>query len=313
MRLPSRALAVLSLVATWTAVSSAQTSKPSAVGGSHTALQDRAAQNAPSVTRVEPPTIAPTSSDAAPQPVGYEADLYCFGYLGDPREQFPVAVLGAQNLYEQTDFVTNDLLYVDGGYDKGLRVGDQFWIVTREQDVLHPATGRSLGRFYQYRGRATVQSIEPHTAIVTVTSACTDIPLGAYLKKFEPIPIPLARRSPSAQPGDPPSGKAKGRIVYTQDGIIALGVSADIMVDLGAADGLQPGDFLTIFRYSTGREYGIGPVGSYWVNIPPKPGVFIPRTYLGEAAVLNVGDRWSIVRITDSGRLIEVGDEVEVK
>jgi hypothetical protein len=313
MRLPSRALAVLSLAATWTAVSAAQTAKPSAVGGSRTTLEERAAQSAPSVTRVEAPTLAPLTADAAPQPVGYEADLYCFGYLGDPREQFPVTVSGAQNLYEQTDFTTHDLLYVDGGYDKGLAVGDQFWIVTREQDVLHPITGRSLGRFYQYRGRATVQSIEPHTAIIRVTSACTDIPLGSSLKKFEPIPIPLARRSPPAQPGDPPSGKAKGRIVYTHDGVIALGASTDIMVDLGIADGLQPGDFLTIFRYSTGREYGIGPVGAYWVNVPPKPGVFIPRTYLGEAAVLTVGDRWSIVRITDSSRLIEVGDEVELK
>ena len=285
MRLPSRTLAVLLLAATWTAVSAAQTAKPSAVGGSKTTLEERAAQSAPSVTRVEAPTLAPMTADAAPQPV----------------------------LYEQTDFITHDLLYVDGGYDKGLGVGDQFWIVTPEQDVLHPITGKSLGRFYQYRGRATVQSIEPHTAIVRVTSACTDIPLGASLKKFEPIPIPLARRSPPAQPGDPPSGKAKGRIVYTQDGVIALGASTDVMVDLGIADGLQPGDFLTIFRYSTGREYGIGPVGAYWVNVPPKPGTFIPRTYLGEAAVLSVGDRWSIVRITDSSRLIEVGDEVELK
>jgi hypothetical protein len=41
--------------------------------------------------------------------------------------------------------------------------------------------------------------------------------------------------------------------------------------------------------------------------------VEIPRTYLGEIAILSVGDRWAIGRVTDSYRLIEVGDEVELK
>jgi hypothetical protein len=84
-------------------------------------------------------------------------------------------------------------------------------------------------------------------------------------------------------------------------------------VDLGLANGLSPGDFLTVYRYSTGRSYGVTPLGTYWVNIPPPTGASVPRTYLGEGAVLVVGDRWSVVRLTDSYRLIEVGDEVEVK
>lgn len=310
MRLPSRALAVLSLAVTWTVAASAQTTKTPAVGGSKATVKD--SQPIPSVTRVER-TAPAVTTESAPQPVGFESEVYCFGYIGDPQERFPVQVISAENLYEQIDFISHDLLYVDGGYDKGMRVGDAYWIVTPEQDVIHPMTGKSIGRFYQYRGRAVVQSIEPRAAIVRVTSACTDIPLNSYLKKFEPIPIPLARRTPLAQAGDPPSGKARGRIVYSRDGIVAIGADANVIVDLGAADGLQPGDFLTVYRYSTGREYGIGPVGAYWVNVPPPPGVVVPRTYLGEASVLVVGDRWSVVRLTDSNRLIEVGDEVELK
>jgi len=314
MRLPlrARAFAVLSLVSTWVAVAQTAptTQKSPAVGGTKTTIQDSTPQ--PSVTRVERPPVTVTT-ESAPQPVGFEADVYCFGYIGEPNEGFPVQVISAENLYEQTDFITHDLLYVDGGYDKGLRVGDAFWIVTPEQEVIHPATGKSIGRFYQYRGRAVVQSIEPRAAIVRVTSACTDIPLGSFLKHFEPIPIPLARKTPLAQAGDAPSGKARGRIVYTRDGIVALGSNANVLVDLGVADGVQPGDFLTVYRYSTGREYGIGPIGAYWVNVPPAAGVTVPRTYLGEGAVLAVGDRWSVVRLTDSSRLIEVGDEVELK
>lgn len=255
----------------------------------------------------------PGSLQGAPTPTGYESDLYCYGYLGSDQDAFVATVTGAKEVAEQIDFTTPNLLYLDAGADRGLRPGDEFWIVTPEHMVVSPMTGRDLGRFYKYRGRGVVHSVEGRAAIFRVADACTDIPLGAVLKKFEPIPIPLARRTPLAVAGDPPSGKPQGRIIDARDGVVALGQDNDVIVDLGIANGVEPGDFLTIFRYSTGREYGIRPEGAYWVTIPPPPGVEIPRTYLGEIAVLQVGDRWAIGRITDSYQLIEVGDQVEVK
>jgi hypothetical protein len=281
------------------------------------AAQAPAVSGQSSVTRRETHTVEPSpnvvSPEAAPKPVGFESDIYCFGYISDANEAFPVHVHGAENLASQTDYITGDLLYVDGGYDKGLKIGDPYWLITPEQEVFDPMTRKSIGRLYQYRGRAMVQSIEPHTAIVQVINACTDIPLGAGLKKFEPIPIPLARKTPPAQPGDPPTGKPTGNIVFTRDGIVAVGQDATVIINLGAANGVQPGDFLTVFRYTVGTDYGIGPIGTYWVNLPPPPGVVVPRTYLGEVAILVAGDRWAIGRVTDSSHLIEVGDEVEVK
>lgn len=310
MRLPSRILLVTGF-SCWCGILFAQTTAsptpPPAVGG-RTKIVSQAPR---AVTQAEEPEKA--LSENAPQPQAFESDIYCFGYLGNLSESFPVQVDGAENVAEQTDFITADYLYVSGGVDRGLKVGAEFWIVTPEQEILHPTTGKSMGRFYQYRGRAVVHHIEPRTAIVRVTSSCTDIPMGAYLKPFEPMPIPLARKSPPAILGDPPSGKSRGRIVYTRDGVVALGEDSVVIVDLGAASGLAPGDFLTIFRYAGGVEFGVRPVGSYWVNLPPPPGVVVPRTYLGEAAVLVVGDRWSIVRLTDASRLIQVGDEVELK
>ncbi|MGH9318097.1 MAG: hypothetical protein ACRD1P_13445 [Thermoanaerobaculia bacterium] len=310
MRLPSRTVfAGLGLLAAGALLAQQPPSTPPPVKGGKTALIDR---EAPTVTRVEPaPQVVTT--ETAPQPLGYESDVYCFGYLGDLAETFLVRVNGAENIAEQTDYITDNLLYVNGGVDKGLKVGDEFWIVTPEQEVIHPTTWKSLGRFYQYRGRAVVSNLDARAGTVRVTHACTDIPMGAYLKRFEPIPIPLARKSPPAVAGDPPSGKATGHIVYTRDGVVGLGADQDVLVDLGIANGLQPGDFLTIFRLAQGRQYGIRPVGAYWVNLPPAAGFDVPRTYLGEGGVLMVGDRWSVVRVTDSFRLIDVGDEVELK
>jgi hypothetical protein len=286
----SVALALLPAV-----VSQAQTPKPNV---------------ADAIARTE---LTPGSLESAPRPTGYESDLYCFGYLGGLNDSFVASVTSASELAEQVDFATNDLLYVNAGADRNLAPGQEYWLVTPQEEIFSPVTGRSLGRFYQYRGRGVILCIAGRSATLRVADSCTEVPLGTYLKKFEPIPIPLARKTPLCVACDPASGKPQGRIVYSRDGLVSLGQDTDVIVDLGIANGLEPGDFLTIYRYSTGRTYGIEPWGTYWVNVPPPPGVEIPRTYLGEIAVLEVGDRWAIGRITDSYRLIEIGDEVELK
>ncbi|HEY6066784.1 MAG TPA: hypothetical protein VIY96_11545, partial [Thermoanaerobaculia bacterium] len=177
---------------------------------------------------VAPPTETTVISqarptvEAAPQPLGYESDLHCFGYLGLAHEDFTAQVIGAESIAEQIDYMTSDLLYINGGYDRGLKVGDEFWLVSPEQMVVHPVTGKDMGRFYEYRGRAVVESVEARTASIRVSASCTDVVMGSYLKPFEPIPIPLARKSAPAVAGDPPSGKVRGRIVFTRDGIVAL-------------------------------------------------------------------------------------------
>lgn len=307
MRLPVRLVAASSALLLAGALAAQEKPAPP-VGGQYQAKAQQ--PEVKTVTRVQMPM---QTTEAAPQPMGYESNVYCFGYLGPAGEKFPFVTIGAENLIEQNDFTTRDLMYVDGGLDRGLKEGDEFWLVTEQHDVVHPTTNKFLGRFYQYRGRASVLSVQERTATVRITSACCDVPLGVALKPFEPIPIPLARKTPAAMPGDPPSGKATGYVVRSMDGLVAIGSDSAVIVDLGADHGLQPGDFLTIYRYAQGREFGIRPVGAAWGMKKPTTGMQIPRTYLGEIAVLLVGDRWAIGRVTDSYRLIEVGDEVEVK
>lgn len=266
----------------------------------------------PQITRVEA-AYAPQTTEAAPQPFGFESEVNCFGYIGSTDERFTAQVIGAENISEQTDFTSNDLLYLNGGADRGFKPGDEFWIVTPGDMVVHPISGQDMGRFYQYRGRAVVVCLEGRTATVRITHACTDIPMGSYLKPYEPVPIPLGRRQPACKACDPSSDKVKGRIVYTRDGVVALGGDNNVFIDLGVAENVQPGDQFSIFRYATGADYGIRPQGSYWVYTAPPPGVEIPRTYLGDLAILYVGDRWAMGRIIDAQRLIEVGDQVELK
>src|SRR5215470_15446493 len=137
------------------ACASGQAPPQPAVGGNPA---DQTAVRPALVSKVETP--ARVTAQSAPQPIGYESDVYCFGYLGDYSETFPVKVISAESLAEQINYIAGDLLYVDGGYDKGLRVGDVYWLVTPEQEVFNPVSAKSLGRFYQHRGRAVVYSVE---------------------------------------------------------------------------------------------------------------------------------------------------------
>ena len=147
-----------------------------------------------------------------------------------------------------------------------------------------------MGRFYQYRGRAVVVCIEGRTAIVRVTLACTDIPMGSFLKPYEPVPIPLGRRQPALRAcATPPAARRKGRIVYARDGVVAIGDDTDVFIDLGHRRGRPAGRPALDLPLRGGTDYGIRPQGSYWVYTPPPPGVEIPRTYLGDLAILYVG------------------------
>src|SRR5262245_11075457 len=302
MRLPARIAPCLFVLSLGVAIAQ---NPPELQGGG---LQ----QPPPQITRVEAAT-GPQTTEAAPQPFGYEDEVHCFGYIGAPNEAFVAAVLGAENSAEQTDFTYGDLLYLDAGADRGIKPGDEFWLITPGNEVIHPVTGRDMGLFYEQRGRVRVLCIEGRTATVQVTHACTDIPMGSFLKPYEPVPIPLGRRLPACAACDPPTGKVNGSIVFTRDGVVAVGQDSDVLIDLGVAEGVQPGDQFAIYRHATGTEYGLRPQGAYWVYTPPPPGVEVPRTYLGDLAILYVGDRWAMGRVIDSRTLIGVGDQVELK
>src|SRR5215471_14472278 len=89
------------------ACASGQAPPQPAVGGNpadQTAVQ-------PALISKAPPMRAPSVS--APQPIGYESDVYCFGYLGDYNETFPIKIVSAESLAEQINYITGDLVYTD--------------------------------------------------------------------------------------------------------------------------------------------------------------------------------------------------------
>lgn len=243
----------------------------------------------------------------APQPMGAEADVNCFGYVGPENEAFSGSVVSGDAVYEQSAFSTQDVIYAD---NRGIRAGDDYWLLAPRDEVFDIPDGQPIGRFTQYIGKAHALCVRDQIAILEITSACADVPIGTMLKPFDPIPVPLARRTPTLNNCDDPSGKKVGTIVFSRDGIESLSDGTDVIIDIGADAGLSPGDFLTIFRYAIPHTFDIdfnGELRSYQAAIAP------PRTVLGELAVLTVGDRTATAQIVSMSHAMQVGDLVEIK
>ena len=189
---------------------------------------------------------APQTTEAAPQPLGYESEVTCFGYIG-PRQR---AVHRRRSSAPRTSpsrptSPTDNLLYLDAGDDRGIKVGRRVLDRhARRRSSSTPSRGKDDGPLLRVP-RAGPSSSASRAGRRPSGSryACTDIPMGSFLKPFEPIPIPLGRRSaaapspairPRARPRDGSSSPATASWRSATD--------TDVLIDLGMAEGVQPGD-----------------------------------------------------------------------
>lgn len=264
------------------------TKKPPAVSGSRLETVAR-----------EPVTVS------GPIPIGVEADVYCSGYLGEQDEVFPGTIVSAEKEKNQTMFMLGDIVYLDIGQRDGVQAGMEFtivrpwrlvnkWSVRSFSSYSGPAPDLDVvGRIYKTPGRVRVICAQERSSIAEISYGCSDTEIGDFVSPFEPVPVPLVRRTQVATMCDSPNGKAIGHIVETRDDVTPVGTDSVVFLDLGEADGLNPGDFLTVYRPSS-RAEGV-------------------RTILGEAAILTTRPRTSVAVITLMSDTMGVGDAVELK
>ena len=257
---------------------------------------------------------------ASPIPLGNEYDVYCYGYIGDRNESLPNRVHSYEDVetrYEPGAFrqslsgAAGDLVYLQGGTSTGLVAGETYLAVVPDELVEHPVSGAAVGRHYQFVGQIRVLCASETMARGIITQSCHDVPVGAALKPMPQLPIPLARVPNLPAFCDPASGKATGFIVHALAGtgltapggawtselggssVNVLGEGNLVQINLGRADQLNPGDFLTVFRAS------------------PQPGQ--PPRILGELGVLTVENHTATAKIVLMRYSMSVGDQVEIR
>ncbi len=252
-----------------------------------------------------------TAADAVggsrnPIPLGTEADVYCFGYVGDPSEPMPNSIMAWEDsemrydrgaIQQDISGSTGDLVLLTGGTSSGLVAGETYIVVESGDLVTRPGKYQRpdvVGRQYMYCGQVRVLCADDHQARGIITQACTDVHIGARLKPLPQIPIPLARVPNMPAFCDPSSGKRHGYIVGAQGGWdTALGEGLLVEVNLGQADQIQPGDFLTVYRknFEPGQPYQV----------------------LGEVGILTTTTHTATGKIVAMRYSMKIGDEVEIR
>jgi hypothetical protein len=226
-------------------------------------------------------------------PVGGENDIYCFAYLDEKDTKPQLTIASAEQVEYQKEFTEGDIIYLSGGDAEGVKAGQEYFITLPVRKLRHPATGAVLGTVIRYLGHLRVLCTQDHTATAEILTSCDAIPIGAWLKPFEPIPIPMTVLTPPATRCDPTGTKPKGYMVYVKDDVVTFGKDDVVLIDLGEADQVSPGTLCLIYRDNLVAG--------------------TPRLLLGELAVLTAGNHWASARVIRSAMPMHVGDRIELK
>lgn len=187
-----------------------------------------------------------------------------------------------------------------------IAVGTEYSFVRSAKELMRTnwydgqgASIRSLGKPYEYAGRAKVVRVTSDGAIAEVTSACSVIMSGD-------LAIPVVNHpSPNFTPAafdryTPATGKLLGAITAGVDNGSFFGGGKMAYINLGTSDGVAPGQKFRIFHIL--REE---PAGA--TTLPPDG----PRQTTGRLIVLSCEEKSSLAMVTESIREVRLGDGIE--
>ena len=312
--------------------------------------QTRSPQPAP---RRQQSTLSVPTTTAERAAAARDSELYCAGYIEYAPNYSALEIVGGEEEQEQYSYSAGDFVYIRGGSQQGVRVGDEFTVVRPRGQFKSKLSKKDgwLGVFTQEVGRLRVVEVKEKVSVAIVAGACDMLMLGDLLRS---APV---RTSPAAQIEDEfdrfadPNGKPRGRIVMARDMREMLSLEQVVYIDLGTEDNVRVGDRLTVYRevgkgsVNRFREEEITPSANYGfesevfrggkvsigaprVQDPNNNGIYgpmqttakvkrqrpkLPRKNVGEMVILNVQKRTATAIITRAVQEMHTGDYVEVK
>jgi Flagellar assembly protein T, C-terminal domain len=257
-----------------------------------------------------------------------EADMYCSGVITTQAVPQDNYVISGVESDEHIIYHPGNLVFINKGAKQGVRVGDQFLVSRPEsdQEMKSPwiadqgSLTKEMGTTYADIGRLRVASVQENTSTAEIVQSCDYVQRGDLVQPFMERPAPQYKAAAKFDPFAPPSSKAKAIVAATFRFGMSAGAGRIVYVNIGAAKGVQVGNYFRVFRYQDGHhnevfelpktaytEFGLGSAPKAYT------GADLPRDVLGEGIVLRVGPNAATVLLTDSLRDIYVGDNVELE
>jgi hypothetical protein len=255
-----------------------------------------------------------------------DVDIYCSGTVTDQPVSHEAYVISGENSDYKNTFAPGDPVYINRGADQGVKIGDVFEVIRPIHDQgtikwfkYQPQLLQAMGTTYADIGRVHVIQVQPKTSTAEISLGCDLMQRGDIVQPFQPRPSP-ALHDVKFDPFAPPSGNKLAMVVTTKDFGMVAGAGKIVYVNLGSAQGVQPGSYFRVFRYQGSRNdsvyqerdtaykvYGFGsaPVAYLWDNLP--------RQVVGEGIVLRTGPNSSTVLLTNTRNAVFAGDYVELE
>lgn len=303
--------------------------------------------------RRQPSTLSVPTTAARPVVAARDSELYCAGYIEYAPNYSALELVGGEDEQEQYSYSAGDYVYIRGGNQQGVRIGDEFTVVRPRGQFKSKFSKKNgwLGVYTQEVGRLRVVEVKEQVSVAFVAGACDLLLLGDLLRSAPQRTSPAAQNDDEFDRFADPNNKPLGRILMARDMREMLSLEQVVYVDLGAEDNVRVGDRLTVYRpvgkgnITRFREEEVTPTASYGfeseiyrggkvsisaprVQRPNETGIHgpmqttakvkrqrpaLPRKNVGEMVILNVQKRTATAIITRAVQELHTGDYVEVK
>jgi hypothetical protein len=190
----------------------------------------------------------------------------------------------------------NDVVYLDYPAGKPPQVGRRYSIYSERKDIRHPDGGEQLGSFVNVVGELEVLSVKKGKRARAIVRASYDVlergqRVGPLKRTFEDL-----RPTPNAK-------SLQGTIVAQLGSEMLIGARQIVFVDVGASQGVEPGNRMFIVRRGDAKPDMAGRL----VGLDDER---FPAYAIGEVFIVDVGERTSLGLVTLSLQESEVGDRV---
>ncbi|MBA2334964.1 MAG: hypothetical protein H0V90_08505 [Blastocatellia bacterium] len=249
------------------------------------------------------------AANTRPMAVAERNNLYCAGFVQTSPMDTSNKLVGAVEEQDQFNYAENDVVYINMGTNKGVKVGDMFSVVRPSGQVSTRWTKKNrLGFYVREVGALEVIRVKEGVSVARVKTSCDNLHLGDLVQTVPVRTSPMFQTRAALDLYAEPTGKARGRLFMARDNQQMLGREQIVYIDLGAEDNMQVGDFLTIFRP---LEEGTGTAVKIAKVRDDRPARL--RKIVGEMVILNVKERTATAVITRTAQEIHTGDWVEVQ
>ncbi|HEY4745046.1 MAG TPA: LysM peptidoglycan-binding domain-containing protein [Desulfuromonadaceae bacterium] len=186
----------------------------------------------------------------------------------------------------------DDIVFTDIGTLHGAKGGEKFAVFSQGGAVSHPLTNEIMGTKMVPLGTLQLTDVEQKASRAIITTSYKEISPGAYLmpqrdEKRREVVLKM------------PTRELRGYVVESNTGTNIIAAGDVVYIDLGSAQGAEPGNMLYIVRdVALDQRYVEGRVDR------------LPQELLGALVILETGKKTATALVVKSIDAIYRGDKI---